>query len=167
VAFLSDGGKPVLFVRRTDILVPRPLTETERRRIERALIRCRVGGPALAARAVAVAILYPRRPSLVEVRGPRSLVAHVALAARADGIALGRRVFIRRELFEDDGSLPIDLVAHEVTHVAQYLKEGPARFYARYLKAYAAARSRGLDDHSAYLAIPYEVEARNVATCVR
>jgi hypothetical protein len=151
----------VLFVREND-LSPRRLTPAEHRAVVRALVRCRVAGPALCRHAVDLTILFPRRPSLREVRGPRSFVAHIMLSARADGIALGRRVFIRRELFGPDGSLPIDLVAHEVTHVAQYLRDGPLAFYTRYVAAYAKNRARGLDDHRAYLAIPYEIEARNV-----
>jgi hypothetical protein len=152
----------VLFLRRSS-LVARPLTALERRTVLDALSRCRVAGPALCRRAVELALLLPREPTLAEVRGPRSLVAHLALAARADGIALGRRIFLRHELFGPDGSVPIDLVAHEVAHVAQYLRDGTLPFCLRYAGAYAAARARGLDDHRAYLAIPYEVEARAVA----
>ncbi len=141
---------------------PRGLTSEEKPAVLGALLRCRVASEAICARAVDLALLVPREPALREVRGPRSLVAYVALAARADGIALGRRVFLRSPLFGPDGRAPIDLVAHEVAHVAQYLRDGPLAFYSRYVSAYALGRARGLDDHRAYLAIPYEVEARAV-----
>lgn len=138
----------------------RALTDEERRIVARALVRCGVASAELAQRAVDCTVLLARAPSLSEVRGPRSLIAHVALARAADGIALGRRVFLR---MPREGDWPIDLIAHEVAHVAQYLRDGTLPFLWRYLRAYAAGRARGLDDHRAYLAIPYEVEARAVA----
>jgi hypothetical protein len=150
----------VLFVRTES--AARKLEPRERREVMRALLHCRVAEERVCRRAVESAIFEPRRPSLAEIRGARSLLAHIALA-RADGIALGRRVFVRGEHFGPDGSLPIDLVAHEVTHVAQYLRDGALTFYLRYARAYGEGRANGLDDHHAYLAIPYEVEARAVA----
>lgn len=143
--------------------LPRGLTAEEKPPVFEALTRCRVASEAICARAVELALLLSREPALSEVRGPRSLVAYVALASRADGIALGRRVFLRSACFGPDGRAPLDLVAHEVTHVAQFLRDGAIAFYARYGAAYALGRARGLDDHRAYLAIPYEVEARAVA----
>lgn len=142
--------------------VHRALSPAERDVVSRALVTCRVAPDPVCLRAVEVARIVPRRPRVTEVRGPRSLVAHVALASRADGIALGRRVFIRRALFDDDGRLPIDLLAHEVAHVTQILRDGTLTFYLRYGAEYAAGRARGLDDRRAYLAIPYEEEARRV-----
>lgn len=152
--------------RRARVFAPRGLTDEERRVVASALTRCGVVGEVLAERAVAEAVIVPREPSLGEIRGARSLIAHLALATRADGIALGRRVFVRASLVGTDGALPIALVAHEVAHVAQYLRDGAVGFLARYAAAYAAGRARGLDDHRAYLAIAYEVEARAVAGSV-
>jgi hypothetical protein len=140
----------------------RALTIREREGVLLALLECRVAPEPICRRSVELARLVPRMPRWAEIRGPRSLVAHVALASRADGIALGSRVFIRRELFADDGGLPPDLLAHELAHVAQILRDGPMPFYLRYGAAYAAGRARGLDDRRAYLAIPYEEEARRV-----
>jgi uncharacterized protein DUF4157 len=154
----------VLFVRTPRF--DRTLTRDEREVVARALERRNVAPPEICRRAVEVARLVPREPRLEEVRGPLSLVAYVALSIRADGIALGPRVFIRAALFGPDGSVPIDLVAHEVAHVAQYLRDGTVPFCARYALAYARGLARGLDAHSAYLAIPYEREARWVAASV-
>jgi hypothetical protein len=161
----TDEGKPVL-PPREPTPAPRALTEAERRAVRRALVAVRVAAPRTCARAVEAARLVPRGPRWREIRGPRCLVAHVALAARADGIALGCTVYLRRALFGPGGALPLDLLAHEVTHVAQALRDGLVPFLARYGAAYAANRARGLDDHRAYLAIPYEVEARAVAASV-
>ena len=141
----------------------RSLTTLEKEVALDAMLGCRVGPEPILRRAVELTRVVRREPRWHEVRGPRSLVAHVALAARADGIALGRRVFIRAGRFRPDGSLPLDLVAHEVTHVAQVLREGTAGFYASYVAEYLRGRARGLDDRDAYLRISYEVEAREVA----
>jgi hypothetical protein len=151
-----------MFLMRETRATHRPLSTNEREVVARALLACRVAPEPVCLRAVEVARIVPRRPRAAEVRGPRSLVAHVALASRADGIALGTRVFIRRALFDDEGRLPLDLLAHEVAHVAQILRDGALAFYLRYGVAYAAGRARGLDDRRAYLAIPYEEEARRV-----
>ncbi len=161
MASLRTESNPVRFA--TD---PAPawirLTDEERTRVTEALVRCGVGPRALCAEAASDARIVPRAPTLSEVRGARSLIAHVALAGRADGIALGRRVFVRRHLVVD-GRVSLALAAHEVTHVAQYRRDGVVPFLLRYAAAYLAGRARGLDDHRAYLAIPYEVEARAVA----
>ncbi|MCA9609238.1 MAG: DUF4157 domain-containing protein [Myxococcales bacterium] len=144
----------------------RPLRAEERARSLAAMRACRVAREDVLQRAVDEVTLFGREPRLAEVRGARSLIAHVALASRASGIALGRSVFIRADRFGADGELPIDLVAHEVTHVAQVLRDGTAGFFTRYLAEYLGGRARGLADHEAYLAIGYEVEAREVAARV-
>jgi len=144
----------------------RRLRDDERQRTFDALRMRDVAPEAICRRAVEEARLIPRWPRLAEIRGPRSVIAHVALASRADGIALGRNVYIRAALFGEDGALPLDLVAHEVTHVAQVLRDSTAGFYARYVAEYLRGRYRGLGDHGAYLAISYEVEAREVGACV-
>ncbi|MBX3270749.1 MAG: DUF4157 domain-containing protein [Sandaracinaceae bacterium] len=145
---------------------PRHLRDEERARSLAAMRACRVAPESVLARAVDETTLSARTPRLAEIRGPRSLIAHVALATRASGIALGRAVFVRADRYAPDGSLPIELVAHEVTHVAQVLRDGPAAFFARYVAEYLRGRARGLSDHAAYLAIGYEVEAREVAARV-
>jgi hypothetical protein len=140
----------------------RGLTPEERASALDALRKCGVADDPVCVRAVDEAILVPTLPKLSRVRGPRSAIAHIALAARASGITLGRRIYIRSELFGADGSLDRWLVVHEVAHVVQYLRDGHARFLTRYLAEYAAGMARGLKDYDAYLAISYEVEARRV-----
>jgi hypothetical protein len=111
--------------------------------------------------------LIERRPALAEIRGARSVIAYVALRTRASGITLGDRVFIRSDCFRDHGRPPLDLIAHEVAHVVQFRRDGAAAFLTRYLLDYAKNLARGMADRDAYLAIPYEVEARGVEAALR
>ena len=50
---------------------------------------------------------------------------------------------------------------HEDCHKAQWKREGAARFAALYFWDYLRGRAKGLNHMDAYLAIRYEVEARN------
>lgn len=88
------------------------------------------------------------------------------------GITFGRRIFITPRLLSFDRNnllkLPDDLVAHEITHVLQYRREGSIRFFYKYLTSFLRnLRKRGKWDavsrQNAYLEIPFEVEARQVA----
>ncbi len=142
----------------------RHLTDLEKRWSMRALIAHEVASPILCARAVERAELISTLPNPYALHGPRALIAHIALHQRASGITLGRKIYITSRLFDEDGSLPLSLVIHEVAHVAQYLRDGRIGFLARYLKDYAAGLAKGLDDREAYLAIPHEVEARATET---
>lgn len=91
---------------------------------------------------------------------------------KINGITFGRRILISPKLTTRSKDLrlcaPKDLIAHELAHVLQYQKLGFVRFFYTYLKAYfqalqkkekwdAAARAE------AYLEIPHEVEARQLA----
>lgn len=144
-------------------MMERGLSRAEREQVLQALVDGHVAPPEVCQRAVERCTLLRRTPTLTEVRGPGSGVAYAALKTRASAITLGERVFIRREFFADDGHVPLDLIAHEVTHVAQFLRDGFFPFLWLYLRDYLGGRTRGMDDHTAYLAIPYEVEARRVA----
>ena len=141
---------------------PRALTRLERDWSLQALLDRHIAPPELCERAVRACMLVPTWPRWQRVRGPRSALAHAALAGKASGITLGQRVYVRRELFDAQGGLPLQLVLHEVAHVAQFLRDGTLRFLVRYVRDYGQGRLRGLDDRDAYLAIPYEVEARRV-----
>ncbi len=88
------------------------------------------------------------------------------------GITFGRRIFIAPRLLSFNQNnllkLPDDLVAHEITHVLQYRREGSTRFFYKYLTSFwRNLRKRGKWDavsrQKAYLEIPFEVEARQVA----
>lgn len=144
----------------------RSLTDEEKGLVVPALVEAEVA-PRSACRAAADDCrLIQRLPSILEVRGPKSAVAHAALRSRACGITLGDDIFVRAEFFDGDLGLPIRLVAHEVTHVVQFRRDGSPLFLARYLRDYAAGLARGLGDRRAYLSISYEQEARRVAESV-
>jgi hypothetical protein len=88
------------------------------------------------------------------------------------GITLGRRVFILPSLASRAENqklkLPESLIVHELTHVLQYRREGIVRFIYQYLKSYwnNLKLEKKWDTNArrqAYLAIPFEVEARRAA----
>ena len=153
-----------MFLHEPSPVRPRPLRPHERAQVLSALAQCAVAPSATCAEAVAKTVLEPHRFRWMGT--PRAMVAQIALSSGADGITLGCRVYVQPRLFGPGGDLPLDLVAHEVAHVAQYLRDGHVTFLARYLAAYATGRARGLSDRRSYLAIPYEVEARRVAAAV-
>ena len=138
----------------------RALTELEREWSLRAMLDAEVAPPALCKRAVREAVILSTSPTLLKLHSPRTLIAHVSLRQRAIGITLGRHIYITSRLFDADGELPLSLVIHEVTHVAQYLRDGYPGFLTRYVKDYISNLARGMNDREAYLAIPHEVEAR-------
>jgi hypothetical protein len=147
-------------------LPARVLTDEERRWARSALLDRQVASAELCERALQRCVLVPFDAHPAHIRGPRSLIATIALASRASGITLGTRVFIQRQLFGPAMQLDLELVVHEVAHVVQYMRDGHVTFLARYLRDYASGLRRGLPDYEAYLAIPYEVEARHVASFI-
>lgn len=88
------------------------------------------------------------------------------------GITIGKRIFILPDLVSLNSNeklrLPESLVAHEIAHVLQYKREGFIRFLYKYVRDYRKnLRKEPIWDaetkHRAYLDIPFEVEAREVA----
>ncbi|MDQ3710936.1 MAG: DUF4157 domain-containing protein [Acidobacteriota bacterium] len=88
------------------------------------------------------------------------------------GITFGRRIFIAPRLLTFNQNnllkLPENLIAHEIAHVLQYKREGSIIFFYKYLTSFwRNLRKRGKWDavsrQKAYLEIPFEVEARQVA----
>lgn len=148
-------------------LPARVLTEEEQDWARRALRDRQIASPALCEQAIQQCVLVPFEATPTRIRGPRSLIAYFALASRAHGITLGRHVYIQRQLFGPAMQLELSLVVHEVAHVVQYMRDGHMTFLMRYLRDYADGLRRGLADYDAYLAIPYEVEARHVAAFVQ
>lgn len=91
---------------------------------------------------------------------------------KIQGITIGARIFILPELVsfnsKDKPRLPENLVAHEIAHVLQYKREGFFKFLYKYLRDYRnnLKKETKLDfasRHRAYLNIPFEIEAREVA----
>jgi hypothetical protein len=85
----------------------------------------------------------------------------------ADAFTLGTRVFLSRIATREiaaETEAGRRLLRHELVHVSQFAREGPARFLWRYAASYARGRGRGLSHGAAYLEIPYEREARAAET---
>ncbi len=141
----------------------RKLRDDEKPQVYEALLRSAIAPDHLCRRAVDECRLVPFVQTLPPVlHGIRPLIAFFALRRRASGIALGRRIYVRQNLFGRDGHLPLVLVTHEVAHVVQYLRDGTLPFLIRYLTEYLGARLKGLADREAYLSISYEEQARYV-----
>jgi hypothetical protein len=92
---------------------------------------------------------------------------------KIEGITIGRRVYICPANFRhsETGKLRLDeeLAVHEIAHVLQYRREGFFRFLWLYQKSYYAnLRKQAKRDlyarAEAYLEIPFEIEARRIAS---
>ena len=84
------------------------------------------------------------------------------LFAGADGMTLDRFVLLRRD-DPGDRTGERELLAHELVHAVQWAELGVARFLWRYATAYLRNRRRLGGHRDAYLAIPFEEEARAAA----
>ena len=144
----------------------RALTEGEREVVLGALLEVGVASEAICRRAIRRCRLIRQLPSVFEIRGPKTGVAYLALRSRACGITLGADVYVRSEFFDHDEKIPLQLLAHEVAHVAQFERDGYVHFLSRYLLDYLVGLARGRGDRQAYLDIGYEREARRVAEVV-
>lgn len=82
------------------------------------------------------------------------------LPPAADGMTIGRFVFLRDDHIERTGST---LLAHELVHVRQFAEMGAIRFITTYLSSYFSNLKRTRNHRQAYLDIPLEQEARAVA----
>lgn len=110
---------------------------------------------ALAQQAAAAVALYEQPVARAAWQIP---VLAAARRNRVVGITLGVDVYFDHPHRLHDWPL----IAHEVTHVMQFLRRGVPWFLLGYGAAYAAGRARGLSDRQAYLNLPDEVEARHV-----
>ena len=97
------------------------------------------------------------------------MLLHDGLLARgfaallaAEAVTIGRHVFVSRRAARQIASRSASgarLISHELAHVAQFAREGAARFLLRYVREYARGRRRGLSHAAAYRAISFEEEA--------
>lgn len=81
-----------------------------------------------------------------------------ARAQRVSGITLGPDVFLAHPSLIRNWPL----LAHEATHVVQTAHRRLVPFLMNYGWQWSKRRMQGMDSHTAYLAIPDEVEARSV-----
>jgi len=89
-----------------------------------------------------------------------TLVRTSLLPPAADGMAIGRYVFLRGDRIERRAST---LMAHELVHVRQFSELGPRRFITRYVSEYGRNLWKMRNHRAAYLAISLEEEARREA----
>lgn len=78
----------------------------------------------------------------------------------ADGLTIGKRVLVKKEV---DPSRSKELIAHELVHVRQWAEYGIVGFLTRYVFHYLKNLVKYRKHYTAYLEIPFEVEARNEA----
>jgi len=80
----------------------------------------------------------------------------------AEAVTIGRHVFVSRRAARQIASRSASgarLISHELAHVAQFSREGAARFLLHYVREYAHGRRCGLSHAAAYRAISFEEEA--------
>lgn len=75
----------------------------------------------------------------------------------AAGVTFGALIVIRRGITPTERP---DLYLHELIHVEQYHRLGAHRFLLRYLRDYVANLWDMRSHRTAYLAVPFEREAR-------
>lgn len=74
-------------------------------------------------------------------------------------ITLGRRIWIHPRVIETVPETFRLLLHHELVHVAQYERDGIARFLVRYAWEYLRGRWAGKSHYEAYRGVSYEREA--------
>lgn len=74
-------------------------------------------------------------------------------------ITIGRWIWIHPRVLEHAPKTLAALLRHEMVHVAQYERDGTARFLFRYVWEYLRGRWSGMGHWEAYRAISYEREA--------
>lgn len=97
----------------------------------------------------------------------------LARTLQIHGITIGPFIYIAPKLLylnkNDRKSLPEDLIVHEIAHVLQYKKYGFFgflwKYFGDYWKNLRRLNDRSRDSkHQAYLEIPFEEEARRIAS---
>lgn len=78
----------------------------------------------------------------------------------ADGLTFGRYVFVKPGHFDESLS---ELMAHELVHVRQFAELGLIRFVSRYVTEYLRNLLELKSHRAAYLAISFEIDARENA----
>ncbi len=142
-----------------------PLTSQEAEVLLGALRRAGIAPYPLCQDAVARVVLHDWTNRSC-TRGPKTLVAAVALRDFATAITLGRHIYVRRCDLPCQ-EIPLTLLAHEVAHTVQFRRDGWAPFLLRYVGEYLLGRAKGQNHYEAYRSISYEREAREVEEVAR
>lgn len=110
-------------------------------------------------------LVHPVRPETINV-WPASRWLQMLWRPGIGGVTQGRRIFVKPELLHGDRDRLARLVIHELVHVYQFRTSGYVAFMARYGRDYLKGLLSGMDRREAYLAIPAEVEARELTARV-
>lgn len=110
-------------------------------------------------------MLHPIRAEQVNV-WPASRWLRMFWRPGISGVAQWRWIFVDPALLGGDEDRLARLVIHELVHVRQFRQQGYVPFLYRYLRDYLRGRVSGLSGREAYLAIPAEVEARDITSRV-
>ncbi len=95
----------------------------------------------------------------------------ITVSLKIHGITIGKNIFIKPTQISSNNILTkinSELAAHEIAHVLQYRREGFIRFLFTYLRSYrknlkGKKKWDSISRHQAYLDIPQEVEASEIA----
>ncbi|MDH3606260.1 MAG: hypothetical protein OER12_04625 [Acidimicrobiia bacterium] len=98
-------------------------------------------------------------PERLLVREARPWFEHLVLRQSA-AIAFSHVVYMHSRAYRLPRAQITRLVVHELIHVSQWRQDGHLRFARRYLWDYLRGRLRRQTHSEAYLAIGYEVAAR-------
>ena len=114
--------------------------------------------------------MAPRLLSLVELDNYNVIPRELAEKARivrvpvlppgAAGMTILNWIFVKRD---DRRAGNRELLVHELVHVRQWRELGVVGFLSAYLSSYVLGLSRHRNHRQAYLDIPLEVEAREIA----
>lgn len=101
---------------------------------------------------------------LSRIRICEGIPRYVTMASAIEpiGYTNRHRIFLTSGAYRVDSLEGLALLAHEITHCRQYKEHGTWRFRAKYLLAYFTNRRRGMSGQTAYLSIPFEIEAREI-----
>ena len=95
----------------------------------------------------------------------------LTVSFKIHGITIGKNIFIKPTLILSNDILSkinAELAAHEISHVLQYRREGFIKFLFKYFQSYrrnlkGKSKFDSFLRHEAYMNIPYEIEAREIA----
>ena len=106
--------------------------------------------------------LLPVNPDRVNV-WPASKLIMTTWREGIQGVTYGRVILVNPEMFVGDRRRLASLVIHEMVHVRQFHDLGYLGFSIKYLRSYLTGRFGGKSARQAYLDVPAEVEARQIA----
>lgn len=98
-------------------------------------------------RRIVIHLYIPRRVKMFAVINPAAYTS-------------GNHIYFAPDSYDPETIEGVALIAHEITHSAQYKTYGKVRFQLLYLMHYLANKKKGMNDADAYEAIPFEIEAR-------